>query len=138
MFYLLYMKHQSTIIATLQTALPSLLTIYAFGSRVSRTNQTDSDLDLAVLVEGYSTPIELFNLATRIGELVGLDVDLVDFRLASTVFQYQILSLGERWWVRNTQVDLYEAAVLSEKTNLDEARAGLLVDIAQSGKIYAR
>jgi hypothetical protein len=33
---------------------------------------------------------------------------------------------------------LYEAAILSEKTALDTARAGLLEDIQKTGSIYGR
>jgi hypothetical protein len=33
---------------------------------------------------------------------------------------------------------LFEAAVLSEKTALDTARAGLLADIQQTGMVYGR
>lgn len=36
------------------------------------------------------------------------------------------------------QAGLFECYVLSEKTALDAARAGLLQDIAKSGTVYAR
>jgi hypothetical protein len=52
--------------------------------------------------------------------------------------QYQILSTGLRWRAKDTQAALLEAAMLSEKTALDTARAGLLSDIQKEGKIYAR
>ena len=63
-------------------------------------------------------------------------VDLLDFRAASTVMQYQILLGGERWWALDSQAALLEAAVLSEKTKLDEARVGLLNDIKATGRVY--
>jgi hypothetical protein len=50
--------------------------------------------------------------------------------------QYQIITTGERWWARDLQAALYEAAILSEKTALDSARAGLLADIRQRGSIH--
>jgi len=65
-------------------------------------------------------------------------VDLLDMRAASTVMQYQILTTGIRLWARQPQAGLFESYVLSEKTALDTARAGLLTDIMQQGKIYAR
>jgi hypothetical protein len=65
-------------------------------------------------------------------------VDVLDLRAASTVMQYQVISTGQRWWASDGQAALYEAAILSEKTALDSARAGLLDDIQKRGTIYGR
>jgi uncharacterized protein len=94
---------------------PKLLAIYAFGSRVQGTAGPASDLDLATC-----------------------PVDLLDLRAASTVMQYQIITTGERWWASDVQAALYEAAVLSDKTELDTARAGLLADIQRTGTIHGK
>jgi hypothetical protein len=80
----------------------------------------------------------LWELAGDLEEAAGCPVDLLDLRAASTVMQYQVLTTGERWWRRDLQADLFEAAVLSEKTELDTARAGLLADIAQRGSVHGR
>ena len=122
----------------LQARVPDVLAIYAFGSRVQGTAGPDSDLDLAVLVAGYANPLRLFDLAGELSEVAGCTVDLLDLRAASTVMQYQIITTGQRWWARDVQAALYESAVLSEKTALDTARAGLLSDIAQRGTVYGR
>jgi hypothetical protein len=52
--------------------------------------------------------------------------------------QYQIITTGQRWWAKNVQAALFEAAMLSEKTELDTARAGVLADIQQRGTVYGR
>lgn len=118
--------------------LPGVQAIYAFGSRIEGTAGPDSDLDLAVLVDGYAPPILLWELSGEIADLAGCPVDLLDFRAASTVMQYRILSTGRRWWVDDSRVDCYEAGVLSDKTELDCARAGLLADVQREGRIYGR
>ncbi len=87
------------IVPALQSPLPGLLAIYGFGSRVQGTAGPESDLDLAVLVEGYADPLQ-------------------------------------RWWARDAQAALFESAILSEKTALDMARAGLLTDIQERGSVY--
>lgn len=122
----------------LKEALPSLLAIYAFGSQVEGNAGLDSDLDLAVLLPGYASPERLWELSGDLADLAGCPVDLLDFRAASTVMQYRILTTGERWWSKNTAVDCYEAAILSDKTELDTARAALLADIQKEGCIHAR
>lgn len=126
------------IVQTLQSRLPNLLAIYAFGSRVQGVAQPESDLDLGVLVAGYAEPLTLWELAGDLADLAGCQVDLLDFRAASTVMQYQIITTGERWWAKDEQAALFEAAVLSEKTALDTARAGLLAGIQKSGTVYGR
>lgn len=130
--------NRDAIIQTLQTRVPKLLAIYAFGSRIQGTAGSDSDLDLAVLVAGYADPLALFELAGDLADVAGCAVDLLDLRAASTVMQYQIITTGQRWWARDAQAALFEAAVLSEKTALETARAGLLADIQTKGTIYGR
>lgn len=122
----------------LRSRLPGLLAIYAFGSRIEGTAGPDSDLDLAVLVGGYAPPLQLWELSGEIADLAGCPVDLLDFRAASTVMQYRILTTGQRWWAANSRADLYEAGVLSDKTELDGARADLLADVLREGSIHGR
>lgn len=134
--------NRSAIIQHLQTHVPHLLGIYAFGSRItgstSSANDLESDLDLAVLVAGYADPLTLFELAGELADTAGCEVDLLDLRAASTLMQYQIITTGERWWAKDVQAGLFEAAVLSQKTALDSARQGLLADIQQRGRVYGR
>jgi predicted nucleotidyltransferase len=130
--------NQATIVQTLQTQVPNLLAIYAFGSRIQGSAGPGSDLDLAVLVAGYAEPLALWTLAGELAEIAACPVDLLDLRAASTVMQYQVITTGQRWWASDTQAALFEAAVLSEKTALDTARAGLLADIQKEGTIYGR
>ncbi|WP_034640626.1 type VII toxin-antitoxin system MntA family adenylyltransferase antitoxin [Chitinilyticum aquatile] len=129
---------QAGIIATLRGSVPGLMAIYAFGSRIRGDANTDSDLDLAVLSAGYADPLALWDLAGQLADLAHCPVDLLDLRAASTVMQYQIITGGVCWWRADSRAALFEAAVLSEKTALDEARAGLLSDIAREGTIYGR
>lgn len=130
--------NRDAIIRALQSRIPNLLAIYAFGSRTQGTAQSESDLDLAALVAGYAEPLMLWELAGDLADLAGCPVDLLDLRAASTVMQHQIITTGERWWTKDDQAALFEAAVLSEKTALDTARAGLLGDIQRRGRVYGR
>lgn len=129
--------NRTALLQKLQSQLPNLLAIYAFGSRIQGTATEQSDLDLAVFVAGYAQPLSLWELASDLADLAGCPVDLLDLRAASTVIQYQIITTGERWWAMDAQAGLYETAILSEKTALDTARAGLLDDIQKRGQVYA-
>lgn len=128
----------SEIVAMLRAALPGLLAVYAFGSRVQGSARPDSDLDLAVLVAGKVPPLQAWELAQTLAIRFDHDVDLLDLRDASTVMQYQVITTGKRLWAKDVQAGLFECMVLSEKTALDEARAGLLQDIQREGRVYGR
>lgn len=128
--------NKAALLNLVETQLDGLLALYAFGSRIQGSATASSDLDLAVLVAGYADPVLLFDLAGQLADITGCPVDLVDLRAASTVMQYQIITTGERWWQKDAQAALFEAAVLSEKTALDTARAALIEDIQHRGSIY--
>ena len=130
--------NRAAILDALRQCLPHLLALYAFGSQVSGDAGPESDLDLAVLVEGKADPVALWHLAGELAELAGCPVDLLDLRAANTVMQHRVITTGQRLWARDPQADLYESFILSEKTALDEARAPLMAIIQREGTIHGR
>ncbi|QXI53289.1 MULTISPECIES: type VII toxin-antitoxin system MntA family adenylyltransferase antitoxin [Pseudomonas] len=122
----------------LQNHLPDLLAVYLFGSHAQGTAGPDSDVDLAVLLSGTVDPVSLWQLSGDLADIVGSPVDLIDLRAATTVMQYQIVTRGRRLWAKDVQAGLFECFILSEKTALDETRAGLLKDIQEQGSVYGR
>ncbi len=130
---------KKALVELLRSRLDGVLAVYAFGSRIQGTADEGSDLDLAVLVKGYVDPLALWELASEAADIAGCPVDLLDLRRASTVMQQQVLTKGERWWaVPGDEAGLFECAVLSEKLELDRARAPLLRDIERDGRVYGR
>jgi predicted nucleotidyltransferase len=122
----------------LKQRLPNLMAIYLFGSQATGEATATSDLDLAVLVAGRVDPLDLWATAGELADIAGLPVDLLDLRAASTVMQYQVIMKGQCLWSAGVDVGIYEAFILSEKTNLDTARAGLLSDIYKEGLVHGR
>jgi len=122
----------------LKEAVPSLSAVYVFGSQVTGHATAESDLDVALLADDDLSAEELWELSSNLAGLVQCDVDLLDLRAASTVMQYRIITTGKRLWAKDSQAALYESFILSQKTALDEARAGLLQDIQTTGTVYAR
>ncbi len=94
---------------------PNALGTHAFGSQVQGTAGVQSDLDLALLAAGYADPLALWDSVSAVADVVGMPVDLLDLRAASTVMQSQILIAGKRLWATNVQAGLFECVVLSEK-----------------------
>ncbi|MBK8800768.1 MAG: nucleotidyltransferase domain-containing protein [Fibrobacteres bacterium] len=126
------------VLGVLSGSFPGLMAVYVFGSQVQGTANPDSDLDLAILVEGYADAERLWGISSTLANAVGCEVDLVDLRHASTVLQYQVLTKGIRLWAKEPAVSLFEAYVCSEKLSLDEARAALVADVVQGGSVYGR
>jgi len=126
------------IVCAIRARFPQAIALYAFGSQVRGQANACSDLDLALLVAGYADPLQLWDLSADLANLAGCHVDLLDLRAASTVMQYQVLTTGVRLWAVGVQAGLFECFVLSEKTELDAARAPLLAGIERSGRVYAR
>ena len=127
---------EGPVVAAIRTRFPQAIAIYAFGSQVQGTAGPGSDLDLALLVAGYADPIALWELACKLTDVAGCPVDLLDLRAASTVMQYQVITTGQRLWSAGLAAGLFECYVLSEKTELDTARAPLMADILATGRIH--
>jgi predicted nucleotidyltransferase len=128
-----------SLLSLLQQRLPTLMAAYAFGSRIKDAGQhanAESDLDLAVLVEGYADPVLLFELAGELADITQCHVDLLDIRAASTVMQSQILTQGQRLWAKDVRAGLFEAAMLNEKIYFDQSRQRLLHDVMKRGSVY--
>ena len=129
--------HEDQIVAVLREKLPKLLAVYLFGSQALNMAGPDSDIDLAILAGGRQDTLTLWNLGQDLASMIDRDVDLLDLRAASTVMQYQIITTGRRLWKKDLQAGLFECAMLSQKTELDTARAALLQDIQREGRVYA-
>lgn len=89
---------------------PSVIAVYAFGSRARGEARADSDYDLAVrLQRSYSLQEEL-RLRSRVVEELGTDaVDLVVLNRARPELRYEILSHGRRLYARDdAEADGYE------------------------------
>ncbi|KHF26794.1 Nucleotidyltransferase domain protein [Anoxybacillus sp. BCO1] len=70
--------------------------IYLFGSAATGHVRPDSDIDIAFLSDKRSLDhYERFMLAQQSAERLQRDVDLIDLKQASTVFQAQIVSSGK-------------------------------------------
>lgn len=69
-------------------------TIILFGSAAQNRLRPDSDIDIAIMTPEVHNPYDLFIVSGELAEKLKREVDLVDFRQASPVFQVQIASSG--------------------------------------------
>ncbi|MFZ4768089.1 MAG: type VII toxin-antitoxin system MntA family adenylyltransferase antitoxin, partial [Roseimicrobium sp.] len=106
--------------------------IYLFGSCATEQHRVESDLDLAFLPQsGPCDPMEVFEAAQRIAELVSREVDLVDLSVASTVLRKEVVTGGTLLLDTDSLArQEFEMYALSDYARLNEERAPVLRALA--------
>jgi len=131
----------AAIVPTVLTHYPDVQAIYLFGSYGTEDEWPNSDLDIALLL-----PPEI---SKRVGQMMtsplrsalsirlGREVDLLNARQVSTVFQKEIVMAERRFYTANTYAaDEFEVRTLSAYQKLNQERAEVLAEGIRSGRFY--
>ena len=110
--------------------------VYLFGSVAQGESRPDSDLDIAVALDGRADPVALWEAAGRIADRLHRRVDLVDLLAAPTTLQYEIVAKGRRLFAADRTVGDYELFVMSERHDLELKRRPIIDDIYRRGRVY--
>lgn len=109
--------------------------IVMFGSYQKGSERGESDIDLAFCSDQKLSSYKLFLIAQQLAELIDIEVNLIDLRNASHIFQAQIFSRGTVIYSENDllrmgmQMKAYSMyALLNEEqsfiaNSIDERRA---------------
>jgi uncharacterized protein len=120
---------------------PTTQGIYLFGTCGTEYERPDSDVDIALLLppelaikEKYLVMSQCrFDLENELRK----DVDLLNARLISTVFQIEITYNGKLIYCADRYaVDEFEMLALSFYQKLNEERAEVLAEGLRSGRFY--
>ncbi|HAO22803.1 MAG: hypothetical protein BWK80_12750 [Desulfobacteraceae bacterium IS3] len=130
------------IIQTITDHFPNVQAIYLFGSYAAGEQRADSDMDIAILLPHdeakQSKDLSFSDLKFRLSDIAKADVDLINLRLVSTVFQNEIINTGKRIYCADEfAADEFEALTLSFYQKLNEERAEILRDFFQTNRAYA-
>ncbi len=129
----------SQVLDELHTVFPSLSAAYLFGSAARGQMLADSDIDVAIDIGRALSTTECWNAMQHLAARAARDVDLIDFRTASDVLRYQVLTTGRRLFARDGAAQAsFEAAALSEYFDFVAQRAPLMQDIVERGRVYVR
>ena len=71
-----------------------IVAAYVFGSSAAGKERPKSDIDIAIMIRGSMGSFERVQIETELSNLLGKDIDLVVFSLASPLLQHQILKYG--------------------------------------------
>ena len=110
-----------------------------FGSHAHGAGTPASDADVALLAHGMMPAARLAELRDGLAPALVRDVHLVDLRAATTVLRHQIAHTGEVLYsVGGEVVEAFLTFVLSDYVRLSEARAGILRDVRERGRVHGR
>ncbi|WP_027410016.1 type VII toxin-antitoxin system MntA family adenylyltransferase antitoxin [Anoxybacteroides tepidamans] len=133
-------KQMERIIVEMLTEAVSPYVIYLFGSAVTGHVHQESDIDIAFLSDERSLDhYERFMVAQQLAEQLRRDVDLIDLKQASTVLQAQVITSGKAIYCADERKKAeYEWRALKMYAKLNEERAEILRNIAESGSVYEK
>ena len=132
---------KALIISHTRGCYPEVQGIYLFGYFGMADEWSDSDVDLALLLPPDQAepahPLALSDLSLNLTVALGRDVDLLNARLASTVFQKAII-FGELIYCADRHaVDEFEMLTLSYYQKLNEERAEIVAELQRTGRAHS-
>ena len=121
---------------------PAVQGIYLFGSYDTDNVWPDSDIDLALLLPpeqaGKEKNLSLSQCRFDLEDVLSKEVDLLDVRQVSTVFQKEIIFGGRLLYCTDQcAVDEFEMLVISYYQKLNEERGEILKAFYKTGRAYA-
>ncbi|MGW8257813.1 MAG: type VII toxin-antitoxin system MntA family adenylyltransferase antitoxin [Thermoguttaceae bacterium] len=132
---------QQAIIDTVLRHYPDVQGVYLFGSYAAENQWPQSDVDIALLLppEQAKQVADLCFSPCRLEleNVLHKDVDLINARRVSTVFQKEIIVGGRLIYCSDQYaVDEFEMLGLSFYQKLNEERAEILAEGLRTGRFY--
>lgn len=120
---------------------PTTQAIYLFGSYGTDDEWPDSDVDIAVLLPPVEAKqvrtLVMSDLRFALERLLEKDVDLINVRRVSTVFQKEIVMADRRIFCADTYAaDEFEMLVLSFYQKLNQERQEILDEFLKTRRAY--
>jgi|WetSurMetagenome_2_1015567.scaffolds.fasta_scaffold19476_6 uncharacterized protein len=133
------MIDDSLLIQIIQKHYPETQAIYLFGSFVNGEISSQSDVDIALLLPfEFKEELMMTNLHFELEQYFKRDVDLINLRTVSTVFQNIIINTGKVIFCADEySKGTFEMLVWSFYQKLNEERAEILEALFKTGKAYA-
>ncbi|MEW6351787.1 MAG: nucleotidyltransferase domain-containing protein [Thermodesulfobacteriota bacterium] len=128
------------IVQTVRAHYPSVQAIYLFGTHGTEDEWPDSDVDVALLLPHEEAHKERSLILSRcrfeLQDALRKDVDLLNVREVSTVFQKEIIDGTLIYCADRYAVDEFEMLVLSYYQKLNEERREIVDAFLRTGRAY--
>lgn len=101
--------------------------IYIFGSYASGLQNSQSDIDIAFYSKKAYSSYDIFILAQKLSSELGREIDLVQMKESSTVFQKEIISKGKIIFEKSRlEREKIENLILKKYIKLNEERKKII------------
>ena len=135
------MNERDVITRVVREHYPNVQGIYLFGSHGTEDARPDSDVDIALLLPPIEAKqedcLDFSPCRSALARHLRKDVDLINARQVSTVFQKEIVTNGRLLYcAEHYAVDEFEMLVLSYYQKLNEERKEILDSFNATGRAY--
>ena len=134
------MNEQAAIVDTVLSHYPDVQAIYLFGSYGTEGEWPNSDVDIALLLSPERAKSEKHLILSPcrfdLEKALDRDVDLLNARQVSTVFQKEIIYGRLVYCLDRYAVDEFEMLTLSYYQKLNEERREILEAFFRTGRAY--
>ncbi len=132
---------EAGIVQRIRMAFSDVQAVYLFGSFAGGEPWPASDVDIALLLPfktaAKAGPLYMTDLRLSLEHLLMRDVDLINLREISTVFQHEIITMGKRLDCRDTLAcEEFEMLVMSYYQQLNRERCEILEAFWKTGRAY--
>ena len=108
--------------------------IVLFGSYSRNTQNTESDIDIAIKLKEKIGAKQLFYAKNELEDIVSKDIDLIDLDNIQDGIRYEILINGIPLYVEDElKFELYKLDMYREYLELNEARQIIIDNIKKGG-----
>lgn len=113
--------------------------ILLFGSYARGTQNTESDIDIAIKPKQKISKKEIFETRLNLEETIENDIDLINLDDINDDFRYEILMNGKTLYCKDElKFELYKLVKYQEYFDLNESRQSIIERVKNGGKIYGK
>ena len=113
--------------------------IVLFGSYARQTQNSESDIDIAIKVKEKIDNKKLYELQTILEDKLNKDVDLINLDEIGDTFRYEILISGKTLYCEDEfKFEMYKLDMYREFLELNESRQIIINNIKKGEDIYGK
>ena len=109
--------------------------IVIFGSFALGTQNSESDIDIAIRTDKEISKRDIFELSNKLSDILKRDIDLVDLKQIQDGFRYEILINGETIYTKDAiNFEYYKLDMYREYLELNESRQDIIRKMKEGKK----
>lgn len=113
--------------------------IVLFGSYAGGTQNSESDIDIAIKTKEKLDKKELYRLSNLLADELNKEIDLINLDEIGDTFRYEILINGKTLYCKDElQFEFYKLDMYREFLDLNESRQDIINNIKKGGNIYGK